>query len=266
MEIVKVKLDVIFKKIFADKENEDILHCFLADMMQIPKESITSIVLEDPGLLPDDMSGKFSRMDLRLTVNDELVNVELQVKPEPNYRDRSLYYWSRMYTSDLKSGEGYGKLKRSIALNIINFNLFDTPAYCSEFGLYEKNRRELLTDKLSICFFELRKLGKTVDAGDARQQWLQFINSESEEELGMVEKNTDRSELKKAVMIVREMSADERTREIARLREKALHDEANALGAAREEGKAAERERAIAYMRMLGISQEQIDHYRSASI
>ena len=30
---------------------------------------------------------------------------------EPDYRDRTLFYWAKLYTSELKSGEEYGNLK-----------------------------------------------------------------------------------------------------------------------------------------------------------
>ena len=43
--------------------------------------------------------------------------------------------------------------------------------------------------------------------------------------------------IQKAIMVVKELSADEKLKELARLREKALHDEASALKTAKEEGK-----------------------------
>ena len=43
-------------------------------------------------------------------------------------------------------------------------------------------------------------------------------------------------EIQKAVMVIHQMSEDEKIQELARLREKALHDEASALGHARREG------------------------------
>jgi predicted transposase YdaD len=65
--------------------------------------------------------------------------------------------------------------------------------------------------------------------------WLQLINAESEEELEML-RQTNVPEIQKAVMVIHQMSEDEKIQELARLREKALHDEASALGHARREG------------------------------
>lgn len=106
--VISAKLDVIFKKIFT--ENKDMLHDFVASMLDIPSESITEITITNPEMPPETISGKFSRLDLSLRVDDRLVNVEIQVKEHADYRDRTLFYWAKLYTSELKSGEEYGEI------------------------------------------------------------------------------------------------------------------------------------------------------------
>lgn len=58
-------------------------------------------------------------------------------------------------------------------------------------------------------------------------------------------KETNVSEIQKAVMIIHKMSDDEKIQEAARLREKALHDETTVLGRVKREeiaeGRAEER-------------------------
>ena len=76
----------------------------------------------NPELPPDSLEGKFSRLNLNLKVNNRLVNVEIQVKNEPDYRDRTLFYWAKLYSSELKSGEDYSELKQTITINIINLS------------------------------------------------------------------------------------------------------------------------------------------------
>ena len=170
-----------------------------------------------------------------MQLNDKLVNIEIQVKEEPDFADRTLFYWSKMYSSELKSGEEYGELKESICINIINFNMFDCNEFHSHFKVMEKNRHELLSDKFSIHFFELKKINKNVNPDNRMQLWLQLINAETEEELNMLE-NTNIPTIQKAVLVIKEMSEDEKIQEIAHIREKQLHDEATALGNAKREG------------------------------
>lgn len=39
-QIVKLKTDIVFKKIFGDPKNKNIIVAFLSDILEIPKESI----------------------------------------------------------------------------------------------------------------------------------------------------------------------------------------------------------------------------------
>ena len=63
----------------------------------------------------------------------------------------------------------------------------------------------------------------------------------------------------KAVNIIYDLSEDTRIREIARIREKSLHDEASAPANARAEGRAEERTEIITNMKALGFTDEQIN-------
>ena len=139
-DVVSAKLDVIFKKLFT--ENEDLLHSFVASMLDIPTDSIKTIKISNPELPPETVESKFSRLDLSLNVDDKLVNVEIQVKMEPDYRDRTLFYWAKLYTSELKSGEEYGNLKQTITINIINFNMFECQNYHTEVAAMIKGTNE----------------------------------------------------------------------------------------------------------------------------
>lgn len=87
--------------------------------------------------------------------------------------------------------------------------------------------------------------------------WLQLMNAESEEELGMLQE-TNVPVIQKAVMVIHKMSADDKMQEIARMREKALHDEASALKGAREEGAANREAEIIAKIKVMGMSDKLI--------
>lgn len=75
-------------------------------------------------------------------------------------------------------------------------------------------------------------------------------------------KDTDVPAIQKAVRVIYDMSEDAKIREIARIREKAMHDEASALGNARQEGieigETKECSRIAENLRKSGISEEQI--------
>ena len=270
-DIVSAKLDIIFKKIFT--ENVDMLQSFLADILDIPYDDIQDIIVAKQELTPETVDGKFSRLDLNLKVADKLINVEIQLKGDNDYRDTTLFYWAKLYTSELKSGETYGQLKKTICINIINFNMFDRSDYHTEIVSSIKDTGEIFSDKFSIHFFELKKVGKEVNPNNRRELWMQFLNADSEEDFEML-KQTNVPIMNKAVNVIYDLSEDTRIGEMARLREKALHDEASALANAKNEGKVEGRaegraegisigeenavNKMIAAMKATGFSEEQI--------
>ena len=235
-DIISAKLDIIFKKIFS--ENDDLLTDFVAGLLEIPTESITSISLKNTEITPETLEGKFSRLDLNMTVNDKLVNVEIQLNKNGDFRDRTMFYWSKLFTSELGSGENYSNLKTAITINILDFVMFpDREDYHAEVVPVIKDTGEVYSDKFHIHIFELRKLHKNYKTRSRREMWLNFINSESEEDFDMIRQIND-PVMNKAVKVIIDMSRDTQIRENARIREKALHDEAFFMEGARAEGRA----------------------------
>ncbi len=260
-DIVKAKLDVIFKKLFTS--DDDVLMGFLSDILEIPRGEIKKIDVLNPNNLPDDADGKQSQLDLKMRVDDKIINVEIQLKKSSDFKDRALYYWAKMYSDELKKGDGYEELKQTIAINIVDFDLFPgCPDFCSTFNIMEKTRHEKLTDKCSVIFLELVKRKKKVDRHNRKMLWVQLIDAETEEELNMLNE-TGVPEIQKAVMILHEMSEDEKTKELARMREKKIRDDESlfrtGVNEGIEKGIKEGREEVIAKMRKSGLSEEQIE-------
>ena len=268
-EIVQLKLDLIFKKVFGDAQNTDVIAEFISAMLDIPRESIHLVEIRNTEMTPDFLGLKFGRLDLCLEVDEQLVDIEMQVNQQPNYAERSLFYWSKLYTSSLQSGDDYGVLRRAICINILNYNLFDCEDYRSHFMVMEKERGEVLTDKFGVYFFELKKV-KHARKYRRAQEWLELINAETEGDLMAIEEKTNSKEIKKTIVRLRELSADEQLREQYRLRQKAMMDERNAIHGSyaegvsdgisrgRAEGEMMKENAIAARMRKLGFSEEDI--------
>ena len=259
--IVKAKLDILFKKLFTDEGNQHLLQAYLSDTLGIPYDSIENLVVLNSEIMPDSITEKYSRMDIRMKANGRLINVEMQIKDEGDYKDRSLYYLSKLYSGQLKSGEVYGSLNQCISINIINFNLFDCEKYHSSFSMREDSRNEQLTDKFTAHYFELKKIGKNIDKNNKQELWLRLINAETEEELDMLETAKD-STLDKAITKLKYFSENEQLRFDAISREKYINDQASlersAMLAGRAEGERKKEAEILAKMRKSGLSEEQI--------
>ena len=236
-KILMLKLDIIFKRVFGDSKNEKIIAAFISDLLEIPRESIKAIYIDNVEIAPEYLDMKFSRLDLKLDVDGRIVNIEMQVNREPDFRERTLFYWSKLYSDELKTGEEYGDLKQTICINIINFNQFDCENYHSRFKVLETERHEVLTDKFAIHFFELKKLGR-YKRNKRMEDWLNLINAETEDDLMAIQQETQIPEVRDTIVMLRNLSKDDKLRMEAHYREKRMHDEATALGHARREGRA----------------------------
>jgi len=230
MEILKLRIDVAFKSYFV--KNPKQLRQFVSVMLDIPIEDITKIKILNPEIPPVYAEDKFSRLDLLLSVGEKMINLEMQVCAEDDYTERSVFYWARMCSSGVERGHEYAELKECIAINILGFNMFACEEYHSEFTFMEKTRHEILSDKAQIHYFELKKLGKNEEDEDRKKLWLKLIGAETEEELEMLTK-TKVAEIEDAVVILKEMSYDERLRMEAQMREDALREKASFMNAAR---------------------------------
>lgn len=237
---VTPKLDLVFKKIFGDVNNTDILTDFLATVLGINPSEITDIEILDNEVVPDVLISKFSRLDLRITINrTTLVNIEIQVLNYGNYKERTLFYWAKMYTGDLQKKEDYLNLKNTIAINVIDFNLFNCEEYHSTFKIFEEHRQELLTDKFRIDFLELRKAKECKERGsmtDKKQMWMDFLNTNAEDDETLERLASGSPIMQKAVAVLRKMSADEKELYEIEQREKAVRDEISARTYERQQG------------------------------
>lgn len=266
MNILSPKLDVVFKRLFTAEESTDILTDFLASVLDIEPEEITNVTILNTDLVPEIFDQKYSRLDILMEVDNKLVNVEMQVRSFADYRERVLYYWSKVYSKELQRGASYKDLKQTISINILDYNMFDCEECHSIFQLREVNRHELLTDKCRFDFLELPKANSDSRQIKRLRRWLNFFNMKSESDVEMIAQSNDRV-MNKAVLILKHMSKDEKLQEAARIRERALHDEASYLADATAKGIAQGMEKGmekginemVESMRLLNFTEEQIN-------
>jgi predicted transposase/invertase (TIGR01784 family) len=192
--------------------------------------------------MPPEMIGsKFCRLDIHMVVDGSHVDLEVQVKDEGDFAERSLFHWARMYSNALPIGGNYSELPRTVIIGILDFDLFSCAEYHSEYQALEVTRGDALTDRMVLHFYELTKLPKTVDPDNRLELWLSLFNANTEEELKQID-TLGVPEMSVAIDAYRRVTASPEFQEIERLREKASHDEAqalyNAARKARAEGKA----------------------------
>ena len=228
------KMDFVFKNIFGSEKNSKILISFLNATLK-PKDLITSVEIKNTDLNKGYIEDKFSRLDVKATTsNEEIINIEIQLKNEYNMIKRSLYYWSKLYSEQLNEGEDYSILKRTICINILNFKYLKTRKFHSAYRLKEIYSNEELTDVAEIHFIEIPKLEEGTDEKDMLVNWVEFLKDPESEKVRSLEMSID--EIRQAKDELIRMSNDDTQRELYEMRAKTLKDKISALNEAERKG------------------------------
>ena len=228
------KMDFVFKNIFGSEKNSKILISFLNATLK-PKDLITSVEIKNTDLNKGYIEDKFSRLDVKATTsNEEIINIEIQLKNEYNMIKRSLYYWSKLYSEQLNEGEDYSILKRTICINILNFKYLKTRKFHSGYRLKEIYSNEELSDVAEIHFIEIPKLEEGSDEKDMLVAWIEFLKDPESEKVRSLEMSID--EIRQAKDELIRMSNDDTQRELYEMRAKTLKDKISALNEAERKG------------------------------
>jgi len=228
------KTDTMFKMLFT--QHPDLLENLVSALLDIPLESIQYFQIINTELPSDYLGGKFCRLDIHMTVNGQRVNLEVQIARQEHYINRVLFHWARDYSASLPEGGEYRDLPRTVIISIIDFNQFQCAHFHSEFCPLEVTRHERLTDKMSLHFFELQKLpAGELTISNKLLLWLSLFKAGTEEELARI-KALEEPIMEQAINAYQRISVSPEFRELERLRSMARHDEASALGEARQEG------------------------------
>ena len=235
MELLKPTNDYVFKRIFGQKKNSDILK----DLLQaiLPNWNIKNVEpRQEVQLETDFITDKVCRLDILATLDDGTkVDVEMQMRNYNDIEARSLFYTTREYHQSLENGQDYIELPKSIGIWISNFNVFNDEGPFHEIVRLRRDyENQIFTDKIEMHYLQLPKFKqKCKRISNKLEEWLTFISFENMEELKMIENE----KVKKAEEELEYLSGDEAERRIAYLRETAEIDRKFAMTAARDQGR-----------------------------
>ena len=180
--------DYLFCKIMGEKGCEVQLLGFInAVLEKSGKEPFTSIeILENKTFTPERIGDRAVTFDVRAILHGSTrVNVEVQLRNQHNMDKRSLFHWSKEFSSSLNKGQDFIELPDVIAINILNFDYLGTSDFQSCFHLRDDKEPDIiLTGALEIHFINMvryRKLKRNLH--DPLYRWLTWFNKNSPPEL-----------------------------------------------------------------------------------
>jgi len=266
-KLLSPKYDVVFHALFR-KGNENITKALIQDITQREYKIIDmdkNVIITN-----DNIKKKNEILDLKVELDDgEICNIEIQLINKKNFRERMLEYWAKLYSNQLDKGEDYIKLKRTILIAIVDFNIkeFKNENYHTLWRIREdKNKKLILTNDFELHIIEMKKakeiLGNNKD--DKVAQWMSFLdNPNSMEVKNMSENNQDINE---ALEQLRKLSANKQLREMLDREERYERDRRAEMQYAKEEaqeeglakGRAENKREVIVEMLKKGLPEELI--------
>ena len=184
-------------------------------------------------------------------------NIEIQIEECEDENARILYYWGDTYTRQVKRGEEYKELNKTVSIVILDHEIEELEVKW-QIRDNEKYKR-ILTDRLEIVTIEIPKAKRIYEKEPKNKisQWMMFMDNPNEREVFQIMKKNET--IKKAIGELEQVSGDERLRRIAELREKGRRDavarESYVKRVAREEGLAS----GIAKGRAEGTSERNLE-------
>ena len=200
-DILLPKNDIVFQTLFS-RGKESITKALLEDILKIKIHKLDLDKSKD--LLNDNKEDKNGRLDLRAVINEDIeCDIEIQLATHKKILERFLYYWAKMYVANLKIGERYENLRKTISIIIVDENieqLREIEKACTKWRITEeKYKNKILTDYFQVVIIELPKAIKEyeVNKKDEMLQWMMFLeNPEGMEVAKIMEENKDIKEAK----------------------------------------------------------------------
>ena len=199
--ILQPKNDVVFKALFS-RGKPRITQAMLEAILKMKIDKLELDKSTD--LLNENADDKNGRLDLRAIINGNTeCDIEVQLVSNDNIAERFVYYWAKMYAANLKIGDTYSDLRKTISIIILDddFKLtknLERPQ--TTWRIRESEATHLvLTDYFEIIIIEIPKVVKAYQKtpNDEVLQWMLFLdNPEKEEVARIMEENKNIKEAK----------------------------------------------------------------------
>jgi hypothetical protein len=256
--LLSPKLDLVFKQLFV-QDSSLLLELLNQVLSSYEYHTMTTLTIRNPQILPEMIHEKFIILDVH--VEDEFgrgYDVEMQSQSFSGYPLRSLYYLTKLYSQQLDSFRGksfrgtyaktfaskakYTQLNAVFGVHFLGYRLFPkqkSGQHCFEWR--ERHDPKLrLTDQMALFIFELPKIDLEDQA--PLNQWLHFFNYDH---TGGKHQHYTHPPVQKAYALLQQISADQKARQMAEMRERALINELSMLADAEEKGKEKGKEEGI---------------------
>ncbi|NEO41199.1 MAG: Rpn family recombination-promoting nuclease/putative transposase [Moorea sp. SIOASIH] len=240
MIFISPKTDFAFKKIFGSSESKEVLISFLNALIYQGESRINNLEIIDPYNAGYTTELKDTYLDVKAVLNDgSMVIIEMQVLNVPAFDKRVIYNLAKTYSTQLKYGEGYSKLKPVIALTITDFTMFEeTDRYLTRFLFQEEQEKFIYRNQhLTMVFVELPKFSRSLEELEtASEKWIYFMKEAPNLE-AIPDTLSEIPEIAQALTIANQANMSRKDLEELHKREVFMEDRKGEIRQALEEGR-----------------------------
>ena len=179
--------DYMFKVVL--QTDETILCALLCSLLDLTPGDIHSIVITNPFVPGTTIKDKDTILDIRLILNgDRLINLEMQIKNEGDWPERSLCYLCRAF-DNLEKGAPYRNVTPVHHIGILNFSLPHVQKqFYSHYLMINEKTHEPFSDKLRLSVLNLTQtaLATEHDRQSGLTKWAAAFKAKTWEEYQML--------------------------------------------------------------------------------
>ena len=237
--------DFVFKTLFANSRS---LLSDLINAVRVGEPPITVVSILNPHIAAAELKGKYIELDiLAKDQAGNLINVEIQMRQREKWSTRSMVYLAKTLGTQLKAGVDYAKLKPVIGIHLLGYDLFpeqDQARWCFEMR-DGTNPAVKLGSELQLYIVELAKWdrlnsggnqgGLLADGLSALAAWINYFQHWKEPN---IMDQIAYPPVRRAMRRLKAISANDETRRLAEVFERALSTERTEINAALKRGKA----------------------------
>ena len=114
--------DYVFYRLFGYVGNEELTSGLIGAIID---QQIDTIKIDETQITEQNIrDDKVGVLDIKARLNNDIVcNIEMQVAKKDNIDRRIMFYWSKLYSSEIYKGQDYDVLHKTIVILIADFQL-----------------------------------------------------------------------------------------------------------------------------------------------
>ena len=210
--------DYLFRALL--QQNNRVLKALICALLHLNPESVQEISVENPIELGKSYEEKELILDIKALLNGNvIINLELQVVNEHNWKERSLCYLCRSF-DNLNRGMDYSQIKPAVQIGILNFSLFqEFPEFYANYYMINEKTYHKYSDKFRLAVVDLTQIERATEEDREYKidQWAKFFKCRDWSEVTMLaRRNVD---IQEAVGTVYRLSKEQQIRQQCEARE-----------------------------------------------